>query len=373
MLSDRAGLGLGREIFPRAHESDLARWRKSAGDSGLPFGGNDASLLHDRIVTLAAVEAVRSGEYALVLAYYRSLDLASHDFWHRFEPAAFPAGAPEGAAQSDLEDPVTDAYRAFDAAVGEIRGAAPSDASFLIVSDHGFRAIERESLQLLVDADRLLEAIGWLRRDERGGIDVNRSRAWTAGSPTHRLEKWLRLGAETLRAGREAAAGELTATLREVRFAGQRAAFAVRTPRTEEELARGDLLLEVLAANASPSLTLRGAPLSDVVLHFGRITGTHDPGTAGVLLACGPIFRSGARARRPRIHDITPTVLFALGLPTAEEFPGRTLRELFTDEFLERMPERRIASWGVRAAEGAVPTARDRELIEELAALGYLN
>lgn len=373
LLSDRAGLGLEQEIFPSARVADLARWKEAAVEGGGQFGGNDASELHDRIVTLAARDALGAGNFEIVLAYYRSLDLASHDFWHRFEPGSFPAGAPEGAATSTLADPVSDAYRAFDQAFGELVAAAPRNASFLVVSDHGFRAAHEGSLQLLVDADRLLEVVGWLTRDAEGDIDTFRSRAWTAGSPPHHVRKWLRLGESSPGANREVEARHLAQALGEVRFGGDRPAFKVRASESAEELARGDLLLEVLVANASPELSLRGSPIPGAVAHFGRITGSHDPQTAGILLASGPIFRSGARVRRPRIHDLAPTVLFALGLPTAEDFPGRVLRELFTPEFLGSMPERRIASWGVRAPAGAAPSEHDSDLIDELAALGYLK
>jgi hypothetical protein len=109
------------------------------------------------------------------------------------------------------------------------------------------------------------------------------------------------------------------------------------------------------------------------VLPVARLTGTHDLHTSGILIASGPLFAKDARLKKIRIHDIAPTVLYALGLPVADDFAGELRPELFAPGFLERNSVRRIASWGVRETGAAATSAQDQELLDELAALGYLK
>ena len=77
--------------------------------------------------------------------------------------------------------------------------------------------------------------------------------------------------------------------------------------------------------------------------------------------------------RKAHVHDLAPTVLYALGLPVAEDFAGQARTGLFRSEFVAANPVRRIASWG-ESPRGETPASpRDRELLDELAALGYLR
>jgi hypothetical protein len=81
----------------------------------------------------------------------------------------------------------------------------------------------------------------------------------------------------------------------------------------------------------------------------------------------------GAPSPALHIHDVTPTLLFALGLPVAADMPGRAQTALFSAEHTGRHPLRTIATWG-RPREGrALSSDADAALIEELQALGYLR
>jgi hypothetical protein len=126
-------------------------------------------------------------------------------------------------------------------------------------------------------------------------------------------------------------------------------------------------------AAAIADLRLHGRPLHGALRHLGRLTGDHPPHKAGIFLAAGPAIRNVPLATRISVHDVTPTLLLALGLPIADDFAGRPVTELFTEEFVRNRQVRRIASWGVREAGAAPRTADDRKLLEELAGLGYLR
>lgn len=96
----------------------------------------------------------------------------------------------------------------------------------------------------------------------------------------------------------------------------------------------------------------------------------------GVLYLHGRGVKAGARIDRPTHLDVVPTVLAALGLPAAEDMPGRVLEEAF----VRRAPPERIASYetgdgSTMAATSPVTrdVAADRAQLEHLASLGYLS
>jgi len=370
VVTDRVAADLPERIHPAERLSELLETVAAARGGGLEFGGNEASEVQDRVVTRFAVAAVAEG-YDLVLPYYRSVDLASHQSWRAFEPSAF--GDPEPVPPGD--DPVSRAYRAFDAALGEILAAAPADANVVVLSDHGFHAEPDEPVQLLLDLDRVLEAVGLLVRDG-ATADPERSFAFTYRSPDYRTAKLVRFapegrepGPRSLAAARERLASELA----RVRFAGGRPAFEVRAPRPREARRGAHAVVVADLAAAAATLSVDGRELPGAVRHFGRISGSHERHTRGIFLAAGPAIGAGAAPDELSIHDVAPTLLYALGLPVAEDFPGRARLELFTEAFRAAHPERTIPTWGERTAEEAPRSPADRELLEELAALGYLG
>jgi tetratricopeptide (TPR) repeat protein len=100
----------------------------------------------------------------------------------------------------------------------------------------------------------------------------------------------------------------------------------------------------------------------------------------GVFILSGPGSRPGARLyRRATLFDIAPTLLYLLGLPTAEEMPGRVLTEAIDPALLTRVPLRAVRSYEplgaprtlVAAAAGAEEA--EAELLANLRALGYIG
>jgi len=368
MISDRIESGLDQRFWPATLAPEVERWLAAGRARGPAFGGNEASQLRDRVTTDAARELVER-DFDLILAYYRSSDLDSHNYWHCFAPDDFPDGPPEGVLPCAGRDPISESYRAFDQALGEILAAAPPGSSVMVLSDHGFHAERHASLQLLLDLDAVLRHLGWETARADGGVDLEHSRAWVHDSPTYKQTKMVRFGAGLDRAE---ATRSLARDLRRVAFDGGGEALSVRPPSADERAAGADAVVEVIADNAMPALSIDGATFAPAILHFGRISGGHDPHTRGILMVAGPLFRHGAEPR-VSIHDIAATVLYALGLPTADDFAGAPALDLFDPGYVAAHPLRRIASWGRRGAGTAEASAEDRRLLEELGALGYLQ
>src|SRR5262245_9259089 len=104
------------------------------------------------------------------------------------------------------------------------------------------------------------------------------------------------------------------------------------------------------------------------------VSGDHRP--EGIVILAGNHVRHGEGEERASILDITPTVLYLLGLPVGRDMEGRVLEKAIDPTFLAARPPRTIATHEVvshREAEKAVPTDADERIKERLKSLGYLR
>jgi len=164
----------------------------------------------------------------------------------------------------------------------------------------------------------------------------------------------------------------LTADLDRVRFANGAPMFQVRDPRPRESKEGADFVVKVLEARATKRVLIDGEPHDDVVVHLSRISGGHSLHTAGIFIAAGPDVDPAANVDGIGIHDVAPTLLYALSLPVAEDFAGHARTELFTETYRRDHILRTIPTWGSMDDWKVETSPVDEELIEELKSLGYL-
>jgi hypothetical protein len=111
--------------------------------------------------------------------------------------------------------------------------------------------------------------------------------------------------------------------------------------RTLDALAPGDLLLVVSGFGMQ-----RLHPLKQLLARaFGdpSTRGTHERAPDGFLLAYGTPIQP-RRLPRGSIVDVTPTVLYFLGLPVGRDMDGFARTDLFTSDFTAERPIAFIAS-----------------------------
>jgi hypothetical protein len=95
----------------------------------------------------------------------------------------------------------------------------------------------------------------------------------------------------------------------------------------------------------------------------------------GILIAAGGPILAGASVEAD-IFDIAPTILALLGLPIAEDMPGRVLTEIIDPEFLRAHPVRCIDTYESRIERQVeVPTGGlgEEALRDHLRSLGYID
>jgi predicted AlkP superfamily pyrophosphatase or phosphodiesterase len=91
------------------------------------------------------------------------------------------------------------------------------------------------------------------------------------------------------------------------------------------------------------------------------------PAPPGVLMVKGPAVKPGKTTAS--IYDIAPTILYLFGLPLDRDMDGKPLREMFK---LSR--KLRFTTYELNQSKrGIAHKDSDREALEELKALGYIN
>lgn len=105
--------------------------------------------------------------------------------------------------------------------------------------------------------------------------------------------------------------------------------------------------------------------------------GTHHP--EGVFIAGGPGIRKSERIDAFSIVDITPTLLYSLGLPIPEDLEGRANQAAFEREFVQANPlqsgEPTLPTEAALAAkkEQSMSAEEQQQVMERLQALGYVE
>lgn len=94
----------------------------------------------------------------------------------------------------------------------------------------------------------------------------------------------------------------------------------------------------------------------------------------GILVMAGPHIKQGQIAGAT-VYDITPTTLALLGLPPADDMPGKVLWSAFDESLSPDRFAATIPTYGTSApaGDGTPSTAVDEEIKERLRALGYID
>lgn len=261
------------------------------------------------------------------LNYYATDGLA-HLYWDRYA-----AGGDELRA----------AYRQADGILGELRDRLGPNGRLLVVSDHGFKAMDGSGTagQFLPLTERLSARIS----AEVVPVDVTRiGHKLVVGTPSPADAERVRAWAAT--------------------FTDTEGMPFYKTGDFPDDPGSVALTLadEQITADRMKVERVGGDPLSDYVTLTATYTGTHEE--RGVMLAWGEGVAPGRLGAIPLL-DAAPTLLAGAGLPAAEDMSGRA----------RVWPEQpRVATW-----DGLVPGLRflggeDEGVNEEmLKALGYVD
>lgn len=294
------------------------------------------------------VHAMRTHRPALATFTYYATDELGHRFWDHHEPDAFTNV--DRAAIARRGDPVADAYRQADAILYEAMRLLGPDARVVVVSDHGFRALDAAK-DGIVTAPRT-DALERRLKQDVGDVTITR-----VGN---------RITVGLLDADVAAAKARLEAWLPTVVVESTgKPLFRWQDAEGDAHAVTLDLVDNHLAPGQLDDDRVLGEPLSAWLKQMEGYSGDHDAN--GLFGAFGAGVTPGAKVD-VGILDITPIILAGLGLPKGPDMPGNVPAGLWP------APPPRAESWDPLRANLRFPnqqaTTSENEMLQML---GYVD
>lgn len=368
-------------IFPPTRTSEIDAYAKAREEAGVP-----------RRIGWMAPEVgfylLEQDQPQLHLLYLREIDDAQHFFWKSYAArrgslfARWLYGPADPSALDEESSRVEEAYKQLDGVLGRLMELTGPQTTIIVVSDHGGGIKSLGEVRFTLDP--VLEQWGLLRY-----LPDGKTLDWTATTVYDATKRpWYEQRELFLNQRPEgpfsqslskAAQRELLESvierLKQLRTSSGKPLVTkawIREPPDEalHAVVQMNLRLDEQDTVHGQNLQL---PLSRV---FWRttLTGTHR--LHGLLVMAGPGIKSGYRIRAASILDITPTVLYLLGLPVADDMEGRVLLEAVEPAVRTARPVQMVATYETGSTRAALPTTgstTDEELLEELRSLGYIQ
>jgi predicted AlkP superfamily phosphohydrolase/phosphomutase len=97
----------------------------------------------------------------------------------------------------------------------------------------------------------------------------------------------------------------------------------------------------------------------------------------GVIIITGPAIRKNTKIEGASVLDITPTILYLLGLPVARDMDGKVLKDAIVPDYLEKNEIQYINTYDTGDMDDeqtrVAQTEIDDSIKERLESLGYLG
>lgn len=387
-------------------------------------GGSIIRNLHRVEELRAATTKYLMSKYPwdLLVVVFIAIDRVQHFFWHAMEPRHYRYHE-EGAEQYRMA--ILDTYEKMDQLVGDILAGLDEEITLMVISDHGAGPFD-DTLPYLNLNDWLVE-LGLLKLRSQGHSPTQRLlrgiRSVARKSLTPGLKSELKKRFSSLQERVQShlyfsvidwSQTKAFASYDEFLARGIRINLKGREPEgivepEEYERLRGTLIDQLkglchpvtgnpvvrevykreeiysgpclekapdLVVSWAEEAFFSGSPPSKREERFRlshlRRSGEHRQ--KGIFMAKGPHLKRGAQVSGAEITDITPTLLYLLGLAIPNDMDGRVLTEIFEDEFLRRTTIRyRDPDEERDGRERGYSEEEAEQIRERLEGLGYLQ
>jgi len=418
-------------VYPRSLQREIKRKFPNYIILARPDKEPGRFLKNIKKMTRARAEVAKylltSGEWDVFMVVFNATDIVQHRFWGYMKSR-------NGVAQSRHANAILEVYRLIDEKIGELWDCLDEDTIFIVMSDHGAGPLEkRVHLNRWLEENGYLSfkthtEDNWLWKMAKKTL-IKSFLFWNNRIPSHIQDK-----IKTFIPGiKSLGAFERVESMMNVQFNwGNTKAYHVGTyanlrinlkgreaqgivePGEEYEAIREQIIKEMLelrepetgeklvervfkreeihhgdALDKAPDMIIkwardaywssarfgkRGTGVFES--HEGQLgtlttTGTHKAN--GILIAAGKtILPQGIN--NAKIIDLTPTILYAMGLPIPMDMDGKPLVELFTEEFKRsRKIEYEEREFVHRRKKTVLSQEDDRKMKEHLKGLGYLG
>lgn len=413
MVSDRRGPDTPHQVFPEGLFSELQKncqpdpfpseqffpeqpdlQRGRIGDYRLSSPEKQAiqnQLLRvqqrDSYYTNCAEYLLRKEKPRFFAIYLNGVDPVCHLFWKYRYPELYGLREEETQLFSKV---IPGYYQYVDDMLGRLLHYTTDRTLIIIVSDHGFGSEFNRNFK--VEINRFLELTGFLTRDPHNGqIDRITTMIERGPSIDASLDQRMIIRPDIMKdadkfAGLKARFSEIVSSLHSSVTGfnpftldwtqGQDYDFTIRVdyrPMIDEDLIIGDTTI----------------PFNQIFPE-DFVSGSHGWGPDGIVVMKGPgikhhldagedfRIRINSLNRKMSIMDVTPTILYLLGEPLAEDMDGRPYFAAMKNSFKEKMPISMVKSYDALGKPlsfdfKAIESSEDSSIREQLKSLGYIN
>ena len=279
-------------------------------------------------------------------------DAIGHRFWKYHQPELFDGVPPAGVDR--WGDSLEQAYLQADDVLAELLALLHPDARVVVVSDHGFQALQGGADSGMFFAPRT-ERLAGLLAERDIAVEVAKLGhkvvvTSTSDEPAVALER-----IETVLGGLvQASTGE---------------PFYRWEPVADDPRSVGLTLRDESVTPARlQEDSVAGEPLSEFVRLTEAYSGVHE--RDGIFVAAGPGIAQGVRLDAMTHLDLTPVLLNLVGLPAAADMEGRAPPAMFTQPLA--LPEA-PASYDDLVSRRVLVGGQEGSNEEALRALGYID
>jgi arylsulfatase A-like enzyme len=279
-------------------------------------------------------------------------DAIGHRFWKYHQPELFDGVSPDGVDR--WGDSLEAAYLQADEVLAELLALLPPEASVVVLSDHGFQALQSQDSGLFF-APRT-ERLKALLQERVAEVEVAKLGHKVVVTPT---------GADPL-LDRERIVGLLEGLVQ----ASTGEPFYRWEAVSDDPRSLGLTLRdEHVTRQRLAEDTVAGEPLGEFVRLTEAYSGIHE--RDGIFVAAGPGVAQGVQLE-PMTHlDVTPTLLTLVGLPPALDMRGQAPPAMFVQP--PALPEAPASYDGLVAKRELVGGSDEGSNEDALRALGYID
>ncbi len=334
---------------------------------------------------------VRTEPAELIGIMFDGVDKLQHLCWRFLDPAYIPANPTPW--ETEIIGLCEDYFRRLDLNIKHIVDLGGPGATIVLGSDHGFGPtediffvnswLEQEGFLAWSDEwntpvdDRPMVGFGQMTRHVYQ-MDWNRTRAYAATPSSQGIHIVSRrpdgsaVSADEYRATRD----ELIHRLQQLRNPRTGLPVVERTW-TKEEAFSGPF--DEIAPDVTLTLAPKGAisilRSASIFVQMAEPKGNHR--WDGIFIAAGPTIKSGHSVDELSLLDLTPLILYSLGIPVPKDVTGRVPIEILNQDALESNPVTYVDAGTQIQHVSEIDVDIDQEaeeiILKRLRALGYVE
>jgi predicted AlkP superfamily phosphohydrolase/phosphomutase len=321
----------------------------------------------DNFMANLSIYLLKKQKFDFFCLYLEGIDVVSHNFWHFLFPEGFDVS--EGEIKK-YKDVILNYYIWCDKIVGEMLKSAGRDTTVIIVSDHGFMT-RRKNAYLFSAVDYLLEISGINK------ISIGSHIAILKNEPAdiHSFNKNIKI------------TGDFSENeLNEIRQEAKNVLKNIKVEETGEYIFKefkdtknGFVIIApqlYMKKNPEYHILVNGKEYKIMDLLINHVfSGGHS--RSGIIIITGKGARHKKIITNANVYDITPTILYYMGIPIAKDMDGKVLFEAIEEDYIKSNPIRYIDTYETfkdKTIQKPIRSLLDEERIKEkMRSLGYIN